>query len=686
MSAPRTSIVLRTAALLASLLACLPAGAQSADLPPLGRSLFDHLTTDAAGIQRVPFPFTALVARVQRAVGPDRLGHAGVRSVLIPLGRSLQRNASVSEAYRYPRVVAAVVGEPVSGAPLLRDRLYLGYHEKAALLEVISYNEAAGRFEFQVVKDYQQGGAARVFHSRRVVCLSCHHGGGPIFSRPGWDETNANRRVAAQLGRGGGTFHGVPAARSIDEPNAIDNAVARAGRLAITQRLWREGCARADAIECRAQALLAALKYRLGADAAVDAGTASYRGQLVEPLRRTAQALWPDGLPLADPNIPNRDPLASFPVDQGDFGDGAALLRSAEVRPAFDPLQPRPALGRWHAGNESDVDDYVRGIADFIAPADVGLIDLRLQQLRTAASRRVVRAPCRVEESTRGATIECAAAPSLRVDIRLTAAGEKAATGTVSRVALAGASMTRSLKLDPAHRHATRALRSAWTYRGGSARLSDSTAIEGIALRWANTGQFSAEVELQLADDVPTLARAVDALARQARLGRDDALGEAAVRRAALLRGLFAQLGIAAPPGCCDQPVHGAPPALDEDATPSTATLPAQLQPFVRQCAACHDTREAAPPGFLHGNAEAVQRNLTRCAERIAYRLAMWEQPPQARQRVPMPPPLLNGAAAAPPPPAELALMREYLAQFARPAAQRDVPYEALAPCRSDMQ
>lgn len=104
--------------------------------------------------------------------------------MLIPLGRSLQRNASVGEAYRYPRVVAAVVGEPVPGAPLLRDRLYLGYHEKTALLEVISYNDAAGRFEFQVVKDYRPGGAARVFHSRRVVCLSCHHGGGPIFSRP----------------------------------------------------------------------------------------------------------------------------------------------------------------------------------------------------------------------------------------------------------------------------------------------------------------------------------------------------------------------------------------------------------------------------------------------------------------------------------------------------------------------
>lgn len=683
MSALLNPAALRSALLLAGLLLCLPARAQSPDLPPRGSSLFDHLTTGADGVQRVPFPFTALVARVQRAVGPDRLGHAGVRSVLIPLGRSLQRNASVSEAYRYPRVVAAVVGEPAPGAPLLRDRLYLGYHEKAALLEVISYNEAAGRFEFQVVQDYRQGGAARVLHSRRVVCLSCHHGGAPIFSRPGWDETNANPRVAAQLRRGGGAFHGVPAARSIDEPNAIDNAVARAARLELTQRLWRDGCATEDAIDCRAQALLAALKYRLGADVAVDASAASYRGKLVEPLRRAALARWPDGLPLADQNIPNRDPLAGFPVGQSEFGDGAALLRSAEVRPAFDPLQPRPAPGRWQAGNESAVDDYVRGIADFIAPADIRAIDLRLQQLRTAASRRVVRAPCRVEDSSRGVSLQCAAAPSLRVDIRLAGAGERVG-GSVANVALGGASLPRSLELQPTAPHAVNALRTGWTYRGAPARLSDATAIEGIALRWDNAGH--AEVQLQLADDVPALARAVDALAGQARLGRDDALGEAALRRAALLRGLFAQLGIAAPPGCCDRPLHGAPPALDENAARASAALPAQLQPFVRHCAACHDTREAAPPGFLNGNADAVQRNLARCAERIAYRLAMWEQPPQARARVPMPPPLLNGVAAVAPPPAEIAQMREYVAQFARAAAQRDVPYEALAPCRTDTQ
>jgi hypothetical protein len=49
----------------------------------------------------------------------------------------------------------AVDGEGAPSAAraalLLRRRLFAGYQENAGIIEVISYNEAAGRFEFQVV-------------------------------------------------------------------------------------------------------------------------------------------------------------------------------------------------------------------------------------------------------------------------------------------------------------------------------------------------------------------------------------------------------------------------------------------------------------------------------------------------------------------------------------------------------
>ena len=678
---------LRILVLLASLFPVQPASAQSPDLPTAGRSLFDHLTTDSDGLRRVPFPFTALMERVRREVGPDMLGHAGVRSVLIPLGRSLQRNASVSEAYRYPRVVAAVVGEPKPGAPLLKDRLYFGYHEKAGLLEVISYNEAAGRFEFQVVKDYRAGGEARVFHARRIVCLSCHHDAAPIFSRPGWDETNANLRVAAQLRRVSSQFHGVPAARSIDEPNAIDNAVARASRLDLTQRIWRDGCAQSDAIECRVQATLAAIKYRLGADTVVDATTAAYRDRLLAPLRRAGEKRWPAGLPIVDPNVPNRDPLAIFPVDRIDFRDNAALLRSAEVRPAFDPLQPRAPLGRWRAADEADVALYARGVAEFLAPSDIHAIDRRLQQLRTGASRRTVRATCRADRSTRTDALRCAVAESgsrsLQFEIRL-ARGEGGYTsGDISAISVSGSTLAQALDLAPAVGRPGQAPRT-WSYDGPPVRLPDATAVERVLLHWRGDMQPAAEVDLHLADDTPVLEQAVGEIARQTRLGESDTFGDAPLRRGALMRALFTQLGIATPPSCCDGPLPGVQPVLDIDAAGSTGDLPAPLRTFVRHCATCHDTREESPPGFLRGGADEVSRNLARCAERIAYRLAMWEQAPEARSRIPMPPPLANGTAVPPPPRDDLAQMRAYIAPLAGVNVRLDLPYEALAACRPE--
>ena len=71
------------------------------NLPSTGQSLFDHITADG-----VPFPFEALVRKIEAAAGcnPGRC----VTSVLMPLGRSLQRAAAAPIFFRFPRVVVAV--------------------------------------------------------------------------------------------------------------------------------------------------------------------------------------------------------------------------------------------------------------------------------------------------------------------------------------------------------------------------------------------------------------------------------------------------------------------------------------------------------------------------------------------------------------------------------------------------
>jgi hypothetical protein len=305
----------------------LPAGAVWAvdpqdpgpSLPPAGRSLFDFLTTREEGgapVQRVPFPFSDLLAQIEARLGRRPGEPSPLKRVLIPLGRSLQRSAADPEFFHYPRAVVAVDTEAAPGSPggmLLEDRLYLGYHEKAAVLEVISYNEAAGRFEFQLVRDYRPGGAAEVLYANRAVCTACHQGGGPLFARQLWDETNANQEVARQLAAEGRDFYGLPVDQGVDVPYAIDAATDRANRLAVYQLLWREGCGGGEserAVRCRAAALTAAFQRLLSGGLHHDTAAERWREGFLRTARRAWEVRWPQGLAIPDPDIPNRDPLA----------------------------------------------------------------------------------------------------------------------------------------------------------------------------------------------------------------------------------------------------------------------------------------------------------------------------------------------------------------------------------------
>ena len=66
------------------------------DRPPAGRSLFDEVFTlqeTGATTVRPPYPFSALLARLEQLAGTDGAGTSNVKVVLIPYGRSLQRHA-----------------------------------------------------------------------------------------------------------------------------------------------------------------------------------------------------------------------------------------------------------------------------------------------------------------------------------------------------------------------------------------------------------------------------------------------------------------------------------------------------------------------------------------------------------------------------------------------------------------
>jgi hypothetical protein len=546
-----------------------PADAGS-DLPAAGRSLFDVMVADG-----VPFPFEALVRKLERQVGC--VAGQCVNSVLIPLGRSLQRASSAPDFFAFPRVVVAVTGEG-PGPVFAKDRLYLGYQERANLIEVISYNEAAGRFEFQLVRNYRAGSTPELVYASRAVCTACHQNHAPIFARQVWDETNANPRIAAALtaAEGGdtgsrGAIHGVLVQRGVDIPNALDDATDRANLFSVIQRIWREAC---DST-CRVQTVTAALQYRLSGERAFEA----------EPqIAAGFASRWRGGLAIPNPDIPNRDPLA--------FAAGTSGIAQVDIPGAMEALTPRLPLAIWNASDPLLRARFVGGLAAQIAEADIREIDSALHSRARSAKRRTYSARCSIV----GARYDCAGEITLRGD-----------ASTIEELTIGGKPL-RQLRLN----------QGSVSSGGLRARTASGDAIERVTLSRSGT-------------EGPATVTVVEDFA-PARAAIDSANWPAAPFSREQVR---AALGLKPRAQCCA--IQRLPMARDDIAP--AQTLAPEAEAFVGPCARCHRTAERAPPNFLAGDAQRVRVNLAQCAPRIFVRLAMWQAPEPERAKVPMPPP-----------------------------------------------
>ena len=325
--------ILRTAAaLLAAAALCTPPGQageapeplisredRGADLPPAGRSLFDFLVAeqvDGAWVLDVPYPFEALIDRIEAGL---RAGfREPVKRVLHPLGRSLHRYAADPHYFRYPRAVAAVDTEsdPAEGRSgmMLKDRLYLGYQPTTDSIESISYNEAAARFEYQVVTGYRDGGTPQVTYAYRGVCTACHHNQALIYAGQPWAESNTNIGIAALLRAEAENFYGFSAQVPFDIPEAFDESTDRANFFAAYQLAWREACEaagdRAAAIACRRDGLVAALRYRLTSGYQLADPGDGARNRFSAAVIAGWRARWPAGVSIPTADLLDRDPLA----------------------------------------------------------------------------------------------------------------------------------------------------------------------------------------------------------------------------------------------------------------------------------------------------------------------------------------------------------------------------------------
>jgi mono/diheme cytochrome c family protein len=656
------------------------------NLPPVGRSLFDFLVVRNQGerkIYDVPFPFTALVKRLEAELRPELSGGASVKAVLIPLGRSLQRTSAAPEFFAYPRVVLAADAEArgagTHAGMLLKDRVYLGYLEKENLIEVISYNEAAGRFEFQVVKDYRARGNPQVRYANRAVCMACHQNAAPLFSRPVWDETNANPRIAALLRKQKPSFHGVDLDRGVDVPNAIDDATDRANLYSAYQLLWRAGCMpdtdEERALRCRANLFAAALQYRLSGKQQFDSASPAYRDYVLAAFARSARARWPAGLHIPNPDIPNRDPFMSRTATAETAAPGrepvsvqASFAENVDVLAAFDPLVPRQALEVWSVAEPATLARLVAGLSEFLAELDVRRVDAHLYRLamRRKAARTVYGSDCelrRTHRPTRGDRIDFAcstasAAEERRVTMRgrLYAHGGKVTAGRFDRLKFGAGSQTGELTdIDVASGIvARRGERWVATLRlaraGARARRGDGDTLDIMRLTWkeATSGEkagtlSSGRAALEVVHDFAPIQNAIEQMIGDSAERKLDVFSDKPFRRASLMPALFQRMGMKPLTWCCVDDAGMPLPAMETPAVMAAAgaqthARPASLQPFFRYCATCHQSNDRSPPNFLQGSASQVSVNLSHCAQRLYVRLSMWRLAPERRPKTPMPP------------------------------------------------
>lgn len=349
------------------------------DLPPDGtRSLFDHLI---AAHGQIPYPFDRLVALIGKQ-DPDG---AAPLTLLVPQGRSLLKGLA-DEAH--PRVLVAAdfqaAATPASLGLNPRGQLFLGFVENASEIEVLSYNEAAGRYEFQLVQNYCAGCIPKLVYARRAVCTTCHQGAVPIFPQRPWNETNGAPATAAAISaaRGDGQpYLGVPLANPLGVPERFDQLTDVGGFIPATQRLWIDACG--TSADCRRIMLKLALRW-LDNPAGFDAQSAE-----AQQLRTLQAANWPaGGIAVAESDLANRDPIEEgrgikgwwrrLTTRQPKPGEGArtnedldAFDRLPKLQAAFDPLSPRLPKRLLTAADL----DGVYGLAALFSDADRQLLE-----------------------------------------------------------------------------------------------------------------------------------------------------------------------------------------------------------------------------------------------------------------------------------------------------------------------
>lgn len=229
---------------------------QGPDLPTVGSSLFDKAFSEKNSRGEVVYSIPTPLKKFVEKLGSD----SKYVHTILPFSRSLQRPIDLSyDPLLNPRIVFTPFDlHPTQS--LLLGKIFFGYVQAKDQIEIISLNEEAGRFEYQIITDYST--SPKVFYVNRGKCLSCHQAQAPIFSPPGWDDTSVGimgKLLDTRLALDGikridfmNNYFGPN--RSDDQIAVFDSFVRESNKMAFDERKWVVGCGQSNA--CRLGVLL----------------------------------------------------------------------------------------------------------------------------------------------------------------------------------------------------------------------------------------------------------------------------------------------------------------------------------------------------------------------------------------------------------------------------------------------
>ena len=625
-----------------------------ADRPAQGRSVFDALFRKNHQGQwhyDVPYPFSRVLERLDLAVGIQSTNQESpLKAVLIPFSRCLNRDIANPHQFSSPRMVIAVDTEPTAvpepSPVFIKNRLFLGYQPTANALEIISYNESAGRFEFQVVSDYTNDGKPKVEYAPRTLCMSCHQNGGPVFPRAPWGETSSNPDISKQL-----IEHGAGGMDRLIYPTGnFDRATDQARMFSALQTLWGpmcEGKTRSASIRCRAGLLTLILEkhfFRI-TKAFTDSELVSNYFLPIAGVGFIEN--WPNGLLIQTADIPDRRPLHLDPP--------------TTVVPRSDPLNVR-AIRLFLPFEE--ITRLIEGLASFMPSIDMKALDdaLYADNSISGGLRWRFRGTCEIDKQEHLQDealidIECQVSDrsfgrlfNLLGDLSIE--GQEIAAREPLNRWLVGDGMFFNniyhggspIAIDEDHWKIELA------FHSGDDRshvwLPDGAAVESVVIRWPRepgakspvptSKNLAGEAVMTLRPGYERVEASINRMIERAEAGNLGVFDDNVFRGGRIIQAILKEMAVDSTPWCCDDWSAMPPLAVSE---PSIATRDDQ-RGFNHYCASCHALSNPSPTNFLSGTPQEVDTKLGECAEKIYYRLSMWSVEKNERDKTPMPPAL----------------------------------------------